>query len=141
LTEKVATDEVSTEKATPATESEIASAPAQSQLAQDKGYIKVVFVDYGAAVNSRTMMQQQNVAGNILGVGNSTQQDMRNNIFVIVGVKLIFLVALLGLLFAIFKKIFHRIRRRKENVRKVHIVRQMPKARTRVVRIAKRKNN
>jgi flagellar biogenesis protein FliO len=85
------------------------------------------------------MMQQQNVAGNILGVGNSTKQDMRNNIFVIIGVKLIFLVALLGLLFAIFKKIFHRIRRRKENVRKVHIVRQMPKARTRVVRIAKRK--
>lgn len=118
---------------------EIATFPTSAQQVQDKGYIKVVFVDYGAIVNNRKTTEQQGAAGNILGIGDPAKQDMRNNLLVIVGVKLIFIVAILGLLFAIFKKIFHRIKRRKENKKVVHVVRQMPKARTRVVRIAKRK--
>jgi hypothetical protein len=106
---------------------------------QNKGYIKVVFVDYGSAANTGKTTIKQSVAGNMMGVGNSFNQDMKNNLLIIVGVKLIFLIAIFGLLIAVFKKIFHRIKRRKENKKVVHVVRQMPKARTRIVRIQKKK--
>lgn len=120
---------------------EIAIAPVLvvAQSVQNKGYIKVVFVDYGSVTTNEKTMMKQAVGESIIGVGNPANQNMRNNLLIIVGVKLIFLIAILGLLIALFKKIFHRIRRHKENVRKVHIVRQMPKARTRVVRIQKKK--
>lgn len=114
-------------------------APSPTQFSQDKGYVKIIFVDYGAGVKVGGARKSQEFAGGVVGVGNFAGQNMRNNIIVIVGIKLIALVAIVGLLIAVFKKIFNRIRVRKENKKKVHIVRMMPKTRARVVRIAKRK--
>lgn len=129
-------DSASTEK------SEIAIYPSQNPtgLKQDKAYIKVVFVDYGNAPSESLMMNKRDAdSANILGIGGFSGWDMRNNLLVIVGVKLIFLVAILGLLVVVFKKIFNRVKIRKENKKRIHIVRQMPKTRARIVRIQKRK--
>lgn len=112
----------------------------QPQLTQNKGYIRVVFVDYGSVQNSGgIMMKRQNVSGDIIGVGNSATQEMRDNLLVIVGLKLIFLVAILGLLIVVFKRIFHGVRRRKENKKVVHAIKQMPKVHKRAVKVEQKK--
>jgi hypothetical protein len=131
----------SQEKAVPEASAEIAiyPNPVQPQTLQDKGYIRIIFVDYGKIAKNDDRDEKQYVGGNILGVGNQGNQDMRNNLIVIIGLKLILLVAILGLLVVIFKKIFSRIKVRKENKKRVHIVRMMPKTQKRVIRIAKRK--
>lgn len=114
--------------------------PTPTDLKQDKAYIEIVFVAYGNASVGSSMMNKRSVGdNNILGIGGASGQDMRNNLLVIVGVKLIFLVAILGLLVVVFKKILNRIKVRKENKKRIHIVRQMPKTRARIVRIQKRK--
>ena len=109
--------------------------PAQIQSVQDKGYIRVIFVDYGNGL----AVKKQAVANSIISIGGAANQDMRNNLLVIVGVKLILLIAIFGLLFVIFKKIFHKVRRRKEHKHVAHIVRQMPKTRARIVKTQKKK--
>ncbi|NTW27103.1 MAG: DUF4349 domain-containing protein [Candidatus Moranbacteria bacterium] len=114
--------------------------PLPAQFAQDKGYIRVVFVDYGNETSrGGGMIQGKNVAGNVVGIGNFVNQEVRDNSIVIIGVKLIFLVAIFGLLIIVFKKLFQRMRRRLEHRRGVHVVRQMPKTHRQVVKIQKRK--
>ncbi len=120
---------------------EIATYPAPNpiQVSQNKGYVKIIFVDYSSRVGKEEKRDEQKFSGNILGIGSSDNQGMRNNLVVIIGIKLILLVAIFGLLIVIFKKIFNRIKVRKENKKRVHVVRMMPKTRSRVVRIQKRK--
>jgi hypothetical protein len=106
------------------------------QSNQDKGYVRVVFVDYGANRNAGSMMREDRFS---VGSGSITSQDPRSNLLVIFGIKLIFLIAILGLLIVIFKNLFHKVRGLKKEKKTVHIVRQMPKTRARVVRVQKKK--
>lgn len=102
--------------------------PAQTQLAQDKGYIKVVFVDYGNTSN--------------VFAGNNFSQSSPG-LWVAFGLKLLLLLVLVVLLLVMLKRIFRSLREvraaKKAKTHHVHIVRQMPKSRQRVVRIAKKK--
>ncbi|KKQ52774.1 MAG: hypothetical protein US70_C0007G0023 [Parcubacteria group bacterium GW2011_GWD2_38_11] len=95
--------------------------PAQTQLAQDKGYIRVIFADYG------------------VGAGNFSQN--KGGLWVVFGLKLLLLIVLIALLLVMLKRIFRSLREaraaKKTKPTTVHIVRQMPKTRSRVIKIAK----
>lgn len=126
------------EKAIAADDSSVASevkpeiaiypSPVQFQQPQDKGYIKIVFVDYGK--------------GSAAGFATSAGQNQDNKLWVVFAIKLGMLIALLVILIIISKKILQNFRvifaARKARPT-VHVVRQMPKTRARIVRIAKKK--
>lgn len=114
--------------------------PIDVQFAQNRGYIRVVFVDYGGvAKGSAAMMQNRNAKENMLGVGNFSNRNMQDNLIVGIGLKLILLVVILGLCLVVFKRIIHQIKKQKEHKKAVHVVRQMPKTHRRIVKIASRK--
>lgn len=114
-------------------------APASKQLVQDKAYIKVIFADYGTSAKKGERDEKRNFAGGFFNEGNSTGQGMKNNLIIVLGVKLIFLIAVLGLMFLVFKRIFQAVKGRKNKITKVHVVRQMTKTQKRVVKIATKK--
>jgi hypothetical protein len=105
----------------------------QSTFIQNKAYIRVVLVDYGN--------QEKNVAvasRSKQGINNGIDVDnVRQNLLLIVGLKLIFVVAIFGLMLVLFKKILRRIRDLKKEKKAVHVVRQMPKTHARAVRVQK----
>lgn len=111
----------------------------QEPVVQKNGYIKVIFVDYGKFSGEKNDFEKKGFWGNAVNIGSPSDQDLRNNILIIIGIKLILLVAIFGLLVAVFKKIFNRIRRGREKKQKVHIVRQLSKTNKRVVKIQPRK--
>lgn len=98
-------------------------APAQPQQLQNKGYIRVVFADYG----------------NDFGAGKFSQNN--GVLWVIFGMKFLLLLVLLALLLVMLRRIFRSLRAvraaKKATRSTVHIVRQMPKTRSRVIKIAK----
>ena len=105
--------------------------PAPQQVSQNKGYIKVIFADYG----------DRKIAGNMAGNNNVLQGN--RGLWVAFGAKLLLLLVLFVLLIVMLKRIFRNLREaraaKKAKTHHVHIVRQMPKTRQRVVRIAKKK--
>lgn len=131
--------DTSEEDQAPEGKPEIAIYPAPTQLAQDKGYIKIIFADYVTTGKRSERNERDNFAGSFFGQGNSTSQNMKNNILIVLGVKLIFLVAAFGILVVLFKKIFKTLKNRKAKTAKIHVVRQMTKTNKRVVKIATKK--
>lgn len=144
--EKVAADQdvVSSDSAISSVEPMIYPAP--QQVSQNKGYIRVVFADYG----------KSNIAGNIVNDNNFLQGS--RGLWVALGAKILLLLVLFVLLIVMLKRIFRNLRAaraaKKTKTHHVHIaslastsdrlresrrVRQMPKSRQRVVRIAKKK--
>ncbi|KKP97710.1 MAG: hypothetical protein US25_C0035G0006 [Candidatus Moranbacteria bacterium GW2011_GWE1_36_7] len=120
--------------------------PAPQQVSQNKGYIRVVFVDYGKK-------EYQNRAFGIFG----SSQNI-NGLWIALGLKFIVLIILFVVLLLVFQKIIRDIRAaraaKKAKTHHVHIaslastsdhlresrrVRQMPKSSQRVVRIARKK--
>lgn len=124
----------------PEVKPEVAIYPAPTQLAQDKGYIKIIFADYGVNIKNNERNEKENFAGSFFSAGNSNGQSMKNNFVVVLGVKLIFLVAVFGLMILVFKRIFQVFKGKKNKITKVHVVRQMTKTNKRVVKIAIKKN-
>ncbi|MDD5463992.1 MAG: hypothetical protein PHP62_02505 [Candidatus Moranbacteria bacterium] len=131
--EKIVADQdaVSPDSATSSIEPMIYPAP--QQVSQNKGYIRVIFADYG----------KSNIAGNIANDNNFLQGS--RGLWVALGAKLLLLLVLFVLLIVMLKRIFRNLRaaraakKAKTTTHHVHIVRQMPKTRQRVVRIAKKK--
>ncbi|HAR99737.1 MAG: hypothetical protein US57_C0011G0015 [Candidatus Moranbacteria bacterium GW2011_GWC2_37_73] len=131
--EKVVADQdsVSSDSATSSIEPMIYPAP--QQVSQNKGYIRVIFADYG----------KSNIAGNIANDNNFLQGS--RGLWVALGAKILLLLVLFVLLIVMLKRIFRNLRaarvakKAKTTTHHVHIVRQMPKTRQRVVRIAKKK--
>ncbi|EKE19687.1 MAG: hypothetical protein ACD_8C00124G0036 [uncultured bacterium] len=131
--------DISEEDQSPEAKPEIAIYPAPTQLAQDKGYIKIIFADYVTVGKRSEKNERGNFAGSFFGQGNSTSQNVKNNMFIVLGVKFIFLVASFGILFVLSKKIFKTLKDRKAKITKIHVVRQMTKINKRVVKIATKK--
>jgi hypothetical protein len=106
-----------------------------SQPAQDKGYIKIVFVDYG---QTSYLNKTGNPAGaaSILGAGY-TGQNMRNNLLVVLAVKSILLIVLIALLVILAKRIISNLKKLRKNKPVVHVVRQMPRNSAKAVRFKK----
>ena len=129
--EKVVADQdsVSSDSATSSIEPMIYPAP--QQVSQNKGYIRVIFADYG----------KSNIAGNIANDNNFLQGS--RGLWVALGAKILLLLVLFVLLIVMLKRIFRNLRAaraaKKTKTHHVHIVRQMPKTQKRVVRIAKKK--
>lgn len=106
--------------------------PSYSQPAQDKGYIRVVFVDYGKRGNADKF------------AGMMVSSDNVQKLWIGLGLKLLLLIVLLIILLILLRKIFQDFRafRAAKKARaqaRVHVVRQMPKTRSRVIKIEKRK--
>ena len=128
-----ATDKVAADSAAPTADSQnsvVSPIAIQVQPTQNKGYIRVVFADYGIGSTDRSDAGK-NAA--------YAAQNASNKLWLAFGIKLAILIVLFGILVVVLKKIFQNLRRTKKAKPAVHIVRQMPKTRQRVVRIAKRK--
>ena len=127
--------------------------PAPIPSLQNKGYIRVVFVDYGkdmATNNSGITINADNSkaleAANLLGVGY-TGQNLRSNPIVVIGIKMILVITMAAILIIIIVRIFKRLHRKKVSRSHAHVqvrqaarkpvVRQAAKASPRVVRIKK----
>ena len=117
----------------------IAPNPVQSQFSQNKGYIKVIFADYGQVNNAAGSIVERKGGSSIIGTGEFNNQTLERKMFVLIAIKLLFLIGILGLLLVIFIRMFRRIRGKKENIHRVHVVRQMPKTHRRVVKVQKKK--
>ncbi|MDD5397120.1 MAG: hypothetical protein PHW24_03620 [Candidatus Moranbacteria bacterium] len=109
-----------------------ASAPAiavwpQPQQIQNKGYIRVVFADYGNAQPVGT-------------VGSTTTlQQTKRGLWAVFMAESLLLIILFVVLILMLRKIFSHFRSIRKTKPTVHIVRQMPKTRQRVIRIQKKK--
>jgi hypothetical protein len=112
--------------------------PRSLQIMQNKGYIKVIFADYGkkdiAGATIKTSIKS-NIA-NIFGYGNKGL-NMRENIWLVLAIKLIVLIILVWLILIISKRIISNLQKIKQN--KNTAVRQIIKNRKRVIKIAARK--
>lgn len=149
--DNLSADVTDSDASAPVSQTEIAPAyPIISQPVQDKGYIKVIFVDYGKYSYEGQRTMPGGIGGGIFGVSGYMGQNMRSNILLVIIIKSILLIVLIALLVVIFKKIFKNLRKEKVVQRKpqirlsqrkpiVHVVRQTPKTRSRTVRIAKNK--
>lgn len=104
------------------------------QKPQDKGYVQVVFADYGKATKY-DKSSNFNIGGAV-GMGY-VGQNMRENLLLILAIKSILLIVLIAILVIIGKKIIKNLRKNK-NKPTVHIVRQATKKRLKVTRIRKR---
>ncbi|EKE18913.1 MAG: hypothetical protein ACD_9C00200G0006 [uncultured bacterium] len=140
--EKTVTDDANDSKEVDAEEAdakaEIAIYPNPTPQAQNKGYVRVVFVDYGFAENNGKMIERRVDSGDIVGGNVRNNRNGSGMLAAIITIKLMLLIIILLLLSVVFKKIFHRIRRRKEN-RKVHVVRQFSRTSKRVVKVQKKR--
>jgi len=110
--------------------------PIYQQITQDKGYIKVVFADYGKKSDDTIETFAKTNVENIFGVGYGGQ-NMRDNIWVVLAIKSIVLIFLIWIIIIIAKRVItnlQKIRRNKKSV--TPIVKQMTKNRKRVIKIA-----
>lgn len=112
----------------------VAPMPVYKPIAQDKGYIKVIFVDYG--VNGYGNIVNRPSVTNVFGIGY-TGQNMRNNIWVVLAIKSILLIILIVILFIIAKKIIQHLRILKKNKSTTHGVRQSAKIHARITKTKK----
>lgn len=119
--------------------SEFRNPSQQPQIVQKNGYIKVVFADYGRRFSERDDSRKSAFVQKIINISDPSTQDMRNNLIVVIAVKSIVLIAIFGLIVVVFRKIFHRIKRRKDKVKKVVVVRQLSKTRKQVTKVQQRK--
>lgn len=76
--------------------------------------------------------------GNIFSTNSYGGQDLRDNIWLILAIKSIFLITLLAILFVIVKRVIKNLRNKK-NKPSVHVVKQAVKIRPRAIKKAKRK--
>jgi hypothetical protein len=106
------------------------------QIAQDKGYIKVIFADYGQISNANAGAVSEANIGNVLGVGYGGQ-NMRDNIWVVLAIKSIVLIVLIWVIVMIARRIIvnlQKIKRSKKSV--TPIVKQLTKNRRRIIKMA-----
>ena len=92
--------------------------PIYPQIAQDKGYIKVIFADYGKSNDSAIATVSKTNIGNILGVGYGGQ-NMRENIWVVLAIKSIVLIVLIWVIVIIARRIIvnlQKIKRSKKSI-------------------------
>jgi hypothetical protein len=127
-------DNIATDKkaVSPAASSASIALPPYQPAVQDKGYIKVIFVDYtNGYVNNNYSGSHSNLV-NMLGVGY-VGQNMRNNIWVVLAIKSILLIVLLVILVIIAKKIIKNLRKTR-NRPTVHVVKQASRSRAKATR-------
>ena len=106
--------------------------PIYPQIAQDKGYIKVIFADYGKSNDSAIATVSKTNIGNMLGVGYRGQ-NMRDNIWVVLAIKSIVLIVLIWVIIIIAMRIIvnlQKIKRSKKSI--APIVKQVAKNRRRI---------
>ncbi len=101
------------------------------QTIQDKGYIRVIFADYGTNGYINSGAGRSKMAS-VLGVGYMGQ-NLRASLLVVLGVKLILLVALVAILVVIGKKMWQHFRASKKGK-----VRQLRHTGLRAVRIKRK---
>jgi hypothetical protein len=112
------------------TTASVAMMPSYKQIAQDKGYIRVVFADLAKNTN------RMNISS-IVGVGYSGL-NMRSNRWVVLAIKSILLIVLIAVLLIIAKKIHQNLKKSKQKRTANHGVRQAVKTRTRIIRIKRK---
>jgi hypothetical protein len=110
----------------------IAPAPLYQQVIQNKGYIKVVFADYG---RNNTAVRT-NVA-NMFGVGYMGQ-NLRDNKWLVLAIKSIALIVLIALIVIIAKRIIVSLKKIKKSKPAAHTVKQVVKTRKRIIRVKKK---
>ncbi|HEX8974174.1 MAG TPA: hypothetical protein VF817_01655 [Patescibacteria group bacterium] len=102
-----------------------------SKPLQEKGYIRVVFADYGNRIAAApAVIQSSGELADVLGVGYRGQ-DLRNNPWVVLAIKSILLVVLIALLVVLLKKSFTHWRGSKV---KRHVILAEKKAPAKVMR-------
>jgi hypothetical protein len=101
----------------------IAVWPGQQQV-QNKGYIKLVIADYGTT----------KPAGNLEGVSQN-----KKGLWVMLIGELLLLIILFVVLVLMLKRIFRNFRAIRQNKKTVHVVRQMPNTRSRVIKVQRKK--
>lgn len=110
--------------------------PVYPQIVQDKGYIKVIFADYGVKNNAIFGTTDKTNIENIFGVGYGGQ-NMRDNIWVVLATKSIVLIVLIIVIVIIAKRIIVNLREIKRNKKTVApVVKQVVKNRRRAVKLA-----
>ena len=111
--------------------------PIQLQ-SQDKGYIRIVFADYGAANNPATA--NASAGGSMMRYQGAGQLSSRNIIWIGFGIKVLLLLVLIYLLVHVFRKIFHNLKLSRNSSSKIntrlsekksvaHVIRQVPHSR------------
>lgn len=104
--------------------------PAPQQVSQNKGYVRVIFVDY----------EKKEYQNRVFGIFGSSQNI--NGLWIAFGLKLVVLIVLLVVLLLVFQKIIRDIRAARAAKKAkplVRGVRQASKSRQHIVKIAKRR--
>lgn len=121
-----------------AAQPQIAIYPQPLNQTQDKGYIRLVFAEYGAGKSIGAIKNQAPIG---MMLFSSEGQNAPKAIWIGLGIKLLLLIVLISLLVFILRKIFHNLRRHRTSVKEknrtrmaekksvVHVVRQAPRAR------------
>ena len=114
----------------------IAIAPLPPIYSANKGYIKVNFVE-----SPRDIAAVGRADGSMPFFTGYEGMGLRRNIWIVLMIKAIAVIILLFILFILLARFVSHMKQRRAARKKatVHIVRQQPKSRPRVVRIAKKK--
>jgi hypothetical protein len=114
---------------------QVIAPPTLPAYPQGMGYIKVNFVE---AAGGKVYNSNRNGGPDILGGPGYQGMGLRKNIFVVLAIKSIAVIALIFIIIILVARLLKHMRQRKAE-RKRPVVRQQAKTRKRVVRIAKKK--
>ena len=107
--------------------------PIYPQIKQDKGYIEVIFADYGkmnSIAGTKTNIE------NMFGIGYGGE-NMRDNVWLVLAIKSIVLIVLIVFIVIISKRMIVNLQKIKQSGKSVApIVKQVTKNRRRVIKIA-----
>jgi hypothetical protein len=108
-----------------------------NQPVQNKGYIKIIFVDYGENVGAINNKQNFQNPGFFMNYGYYGQ-NFRDNIWLVLAIKSILLIVLIFVLVIIAKKIMLNFKKINKNKAVVNNVKQLSKKSIKAIRIKKK---
>lgn len=136
----------SSESASLTERSEISASPRsmiypQPAFVQDKAYIKIIFVEQNRKEKVISQGYQNMMPGSIVR-SDYAGLGMKNNLWIVITIKVLLLFGLLGLLIFLMKRIFKNfrsIRKAEKMGEQKQTIRQMVKPRARIIKLAKKK--